>query len=125
MEPRGLGRRFSPLPIPPLLQPDTTGNINLNIQTGTMAWLPSAATQTWGYNGNLLGPAIRLQRGKPVTINVTNSLPEATTLHWHGLEILVKWMVAHRRDSARRKTAGCIYRRTTRCHLLVPPSYPR
>ncbi|HFF1619898.1 TPA: multicopper oxidase CueO [Yersinia enterocolitica] len=82
-----LAADFSPLPIPPLLQPDTRGNINLNIQTGSMAWLPSAATQTWGYNGNLLGPAIRLQRGKPVTINITNSLPEATTVHWHGLEI--------------------------------------
>ncbi|AJJ62152.1 multicopper oxidase CueO [Yersinia aldovae] len=82
-----LAADFTPLPIPPLLQPDTNGHINLNIQTGTMAWLPSAATQTWGYNGNLLGPAIRLQRGKPVTIDVTNSLPEATTVHWHGLEI--------------------------------------
>ncbi len=78
---------FSPLPIPPLLQPDASDIINLNIQTGTMAWLPTASTATWGYNGNLLGPAIRLQRGKPVTINLTNSLPEATTLHWHGLEI--------------------------------------
>ncbi len=82
-----LAADFSPLPIPPLLQPDAHGKINLNIQTGTVAWLPSAATQTWGYNGNLLGPAIRLQRGKPVTIDVTNSLPEATTVHWHGLEI--------------------------------------
>ncbi|MFI0488509.1 MAG: multicopper oxidase CueO [Yersinia sp. (in: enterobacteria)] len=82
-----LATDFSPLPIPPLLQPDANGHINLNIQTGTMAWLPSVATKTWGYNGSLLGPAIRLQRGKPVTIDVTNSLPEATTVHWHGLEI--------------------------------------
>lgn len=71
----------------PLLQPDANGKINLNIQTGSVVWLPSTATQTWGYNGNLLGPAIRLQRGKAVTIDITNALPEATTVHWHGLEI--------------------------------------
>jgi blue copper oxidase len=82
-----LAADFSPLPIPPLLQPDANGKINLNIQTGTMAWLASSATQTWGYNGNLLGPAIRLQRGQSVTIDITNSLPETTTVHWHGLEI--------------------------------------
>ncbi|CNF16311.1 multicopper oxidase [Yersinia pseudotuberculosis] len=82
-----LAADFSPLPIPPLLQPDANGKINLNIQTGSVIWLPSTATQTWGYNGNLLGPAIRLQRGKAVTIDITNALPEATTVHWHGLEI--------------------------------------
>ena len=42
---------------------------------------------TWGYNGNLLGPAVKLQRGKAVTVDIYNQLTEETTLHWHGLEV--------------------------------------
>ncbi|MCW6566817.1 multicopper oxidase CueO [Yersinia ruckeri] len=75
------------LPIPPLLAPDANRKIQLRLQTGSMLWVPGKTTQTWGINGGFLGPAIRLQRGKPVTIEVNNTLPEATTVHWHGLEI--------------------------------------
>ena len=45
------------------------------------------AATTWGYNGNLLGPAVKLQRGKAVTVDIYNQLTEETTLHWHGLEV--------------------------------------
>lgn len=50
---------------------------------------------TWGYNGSLLGPAIRLQRHQPVTVNINNTLPTATTLHWHGLKVGEKLTEAH------------------------------
>ncbi|MDN6018632.1 MAG: multicopper oxidase CueO [Enterobacterales bacterium] len=75
------------LPIPVLLTPDAAGKIALNVQTGSMKWKAGMQTPTWGINGPLLGPAMRLQRGKDVAINVTNALPEATTMHWHGMEI--------------------------------------
>ncbi|TBL76781.1 multicopper oxidase CueO [Obesumbacterium proteus] len=75
------------LPIPELLTPDAAGKIALNVQTGSMKWKAGMQTPTWGINGPLLGPAMRLQRGKDVAINVTNALPEATTMHWHGMEI--------------------------------------
>ncbi|AYM91896.1 multicopper oxidase CueO [Serratia sp. 3ACOL1] len=75
------------LPIPPILTPDAQGKIALALQTGEMNWLPNVATRTWGINGALLGPAVRLQRGKPVTVDISNKLPEASTVHWHGLEI--------------------------------------
>jgi FtsP/CotA-like multicopper oxidase with cupredoxin domain len=42
---------------------------------------------TWGYNGNLLGPALQLRKGKAVTVDIHNTLAEETTLHWHGLEV--------------------------------------
>ncbi|MCE9870894.1 multicopper oxidase CueO [Hafnia alvei] len=75
------------LPIPALLTPDGAGKIALNVQTGSMKWKAGMQTPTWGINGPLLGPTMRLQRGKYVAINVTNALPEATTMHWHGMEI--------------------------------------
>ncbi|PVZ83351.1 multicopper oxidase CueO [Serratia sp. S1B] len=75
------------LPIPPILTPDAQGKISLVMQTGKMNWLPKLATPTWGVNGALLGPTVRLQRGQSVTVDIHNKLPQASTLHWHGLEI--------------------------------------
>lgn len=39
---------------------------------------------TWGYNGNLVGPEIRLREGTGLRVTVRNDLPEGTTVHWHG-----------------------------------------
>jgi manganese oxidase len=33
------------------------------------------------------GPTILLRRGEPVSITVVNELPEATAVHWHGMEL--------------------------------------
>ncbi len=33
------------------------------------------------------GPTIVLRRGEPVSITVVNELPEATAVHWHGIEL--------------------------------------
>ncbi len=74
------------LPVPGLLLPDARGEIKLVAQQGTSRWR-GKAVPTWGYNGGLLGPAIQLERDKPVRVNIFNRLPEATTVHWHGLEI--------------------------------------
>ncbi len=35
----------------------------------------------------LPSPTIVLKRGEPVTISVMNELPEATAVHWHGIEL--------------------------------------
>jgi FtsP/CotA-like multicopper oxidase with cupredoxin domain len=35
----------------------------------------------------LPGPTILLKRGEPVSITVKNELPEATAVHWHGIEL--------------------------------------
>ncbi len=39
----------------------------------------------WGYNGQIPGPTIVVHKGDHVKIFVTNKLPQATTIHWHGL----------------------------------------
>ena len=43
--------------------------------------------EVWGYNGQYPGPEIRVTEGDKVRVNLTNNLPEATTIHWHGLEV--------------------------------------
>ncbi len=75
------------LPVPKILQPDVRGTYHLKMQQGQSQFLPGVNTTTWGVNGNLLGPVLRLRRGKPISVIVENTLPEASTVHWHGLEI--------------------------------------
>jgi FtsP/CotA-like multicopper oxidase with cupredoxin domain len=81
----------NPLHIPPLLDgsalADGTLSWDLELQTGTSSILPGKETPTWGANGAFFGPTLRAARGQTVQINVRNSLPEATTIHWHGMHL--------------------------------------
>ncbi len=83
---RAFAASYPILPIPPLLEPDSQGQITLNIQSGKSRFKDSITT-TWGYNGELLGPALRLRKGRKVSLLYNNQLTEATTVHLHGLEV--------------------------------------
>lgn len=72
------------LPIPDTL---SGSNMDLTIQEGTWEFHPGEVIPTYGYNGDLLGPTIILEQGQTVTLNVTNTLPDLTTTHWHGLHV--------------------------------------
>jgi manganese oxidase len=39
----------------------------------------------WGFNGQVHGPTIEAVEGDRVRIYVTNKLPAATSIHWHGI----------------------------------------
>ncbi|MEZ0233132.1 MAG: multicopper oxidase family protein [Methylophilaceae bacterium] len=45
---------------------------------------PGMKANLWGYNGQSPGPTIEVVEGDKVRMYVTNRLPEATTIHWHG-----------------------------------------
>ena len=49
--------------------------------------LPDQFMNFWGYNGSMPGPTIQVNEGDRVRIMLHNKLPEATTLHLHGLEL--------------------------------------
>lgn len=80
------------LPIPPLLEnlnpTEGKAEFNLDVQYGKKEFIDGYEADTLGYNGDYLGPVIRVNRGDDVKINVTNGLDEATTVHWHGLEVI-------------------------------------
>lgn len=80
-----------PLPIPPLLEdldPDPNqAEFHLTAQQGTSEILDGVESKTLGYNGNILGPVIRVHEGEKVKVKMKNNLGEATTLHWHGLRV--------------------------------------
>ncbi|RWB19106.1 MAG: DUF4396 domain-containing protein [Mesorhizobium sp.] len=47
--------------------------------------LPDVTVEAYAYNGQIPGPRIHIRQGDRLRINVTNALPEETTVHWHGL----------------------------------------
>jgi len=46
---------------------------------------PGLKATCWGYNGAVHGPVIEAVEGDRVRIYVTNRLPAATSVHWHGV----------------------------------------
>lgn len=51
-------------------------------------FLPNQWFDVWGYNGSMPGPTIEAIEGDRVRVVVHNDLPEPTTVHWHGFELL-------------------------------------
>jgi FtsP/CotA-like multicopper oxidase with cupredoxin domain len=49
--------------------------------------LDSTTVTAFTYNGTVPGPMIRVTEGDQVRIIVKNELPDATTIHWHGVEV--------------------------------------
>lgn len=44
-------------------------------------------TQIWGYDGQMPGTLIRVQQGDRIARRFVNELPQASSVHWHGLRI--------------------------------------
>ncbi|WP_271397632.1 multicopper oxidase family protein [Salinicoccus roseus] len=78
-----------PLNIPSLLEPtsQTDGQIEYEIRarSGETEIIPGRKTPSRGYNGDLLGPTIKLKKNQQVKIHTGNDMDEVTTYHWHGL----------------------------------------
>ncbi len=61
--------------------------VNLEAKPAELEILPGKKTTVWTYNGQLPGPLLRAQVGDRVIVHFKNSLPVATTIHWHGLRV--------------------------------------
>ena len=57
------------------------------LEAAVTAWniLPDVRVSAYAFNGQVPGPRIRVTEGDRVRFVVRNSLPEPTTIHWHGL----------------------------------------
>jgi manganese oxidase len=70
------------------LEPRLEGDVRVfDLDTSVIRWtiLPGVTVDAYAFNGQIPGPRLRFQQGDRVRINVTNRLPETTTVHWHGL----------------------------------------
>jgi FtsP/CotA-like multicopper oxidase with cupredoxin domain len=55
----------------------------------TTAWqvAPGRTVSAYTYNGTIPGPVLRGAVGDTFRVTLVNSLPVATTIHWHGLPV--------------------------------------
>lgn len=77
------------LKVPKVLESDRAdGNdvyYTVKAQVGKTSIFKGEKTKTLGYNGDFLGPVIKVKKGQKVHIKTVNQLKEDTTFHWHGL----------------------------------------
>jgi FtsP/CotA-like multicopper oxidase with cupredoxin domain len=76
---------------PPLLVNQSsvarTVEVSLTAAPARLALQPGKVTDAWAFNGMVPGPTLEFHEGDKVIVHFTNKLPEATTIHWHGLHI--------------------------------------
>ena len=85
-----LSNFFNKLTIPPEIsgiQKDGVTHFELTMQLGLSNFFPNVDTQTFGVNGNYLGPTIRLRDGESVSLNWHNNIGEAASMHGHGMHL--------------------------------------
>jgi FtsP/CotA-like multicopper oxidase with cupredoxin domain len=60
---------------------------NLEARVANVTIAPGVTVAAWTYNGMLPGPYIHAKVGDRVIVHFKNSLPEETTIHWHGVRV--------------------------------------
>ena len=69
------------------LEPRIEGGVKVfDMDVSVIEWniLPDEQVEAYAFNRQVPGPRIRVTEGDLVRINVTNNLPESTSVHWHG-----------------------------------------
>ena len=89
VDPRGVSRSFG-LEVRGArdLRPRIENGIKVfDLDASIIRWqiLPRISVTAYAFNGQVPGPTLRFRQGDRVRINVTNHLPETTTVHWHGM----------------------------------------
>jgi FtsP/CotA-like multicopper oxidase with cupredoxin domain len=97
----GVGGLMSPMPVAfsaaPFIAGQTSTSVaNLTAPDGTepvKSFTLTAAVSrlgghaAWAYNGIVPGPEIRVTQGDRVRVTLVNHLPNATSIHWHGIRV--------------------------------------
>ncbi len=77
--------------LPLLPMTDLTGGIDarvpLALKNAIHDFGNGAGSETFGINHNYLGPVLRVKQGQTLPFDVSNTIDDVTTLHWHGLHI--------------------------------------
>ena len=76
---------------PPLARNESrrVGTVEVTIVAARarVAMLPGTTTDAFTYNDSYPGPTIDVHEGDRMIVHFKNRLPEATSIHWHGLHI--------------------------------------
>ena len=74
------------LTIPPLMEAKRGRPIILNMEETGYKLDGSHSVSVWGFNGNYLGPTIRIKSGSFAKLNYHNNLPQSIALSIQGLQ---------------------------------------
>lgn len=76
------------LPAPVDTNPDPNVlEIDLEAREATKSYAEGSATPVWTFGGTIPGPLLDAKVGDRVIVHFKNSLPEPTTIHWHGVRV--------------------------------------
>ncbi|MFO0661476.1 MAG: multicopper oxidase family protein [Polyangiaceae bacterium] len=62
-------------------------SVEIDAKETTLTYGTSPPTKVWTYNGTIPGPLIEAKVGDSIKVHFTNHLPEATSIHWHGVRL--------------------------------------
>ena len=65
----------------------TAADYSLRIAPLKLELAPGKVIQTFGYNGTVPGPVLRLREGRQVSIDIHNDTDIDDIIHWHGLYV--------------------------------------
>ncbi|HEX2874238.1 MAG TPA: multicopper oxidase domain-containing protein, partial [Polyangiaceae bacterium] len=74
-------------PVSDLSADPGTLEIELEALEASRQYKAGRDTPVWAYNGTVPGPLIDAHVGERLVVHFTNSLPESTTIHWHGVRL--------------------------------------
>ena len=80
---------FAALTLPVSARARTGPFKELTARPASMQLAPPSYPKTdiWGYEGIMPGPELRIARGGRVQRSFRNALPQASSVHWHGIRI--------------------------------------
>jgi FtsP/CotA-like multicopper oxidase with cupredoxin domain len=64
-----------------------TVTVELDAREGEWEFAPGRSIRGFAYNGEVPGPPIEANVGDTIDVRLTNRLPQATTIHWHGIRV--------------------------------------
>ena len=61
--------------------------VELDAQEVAWEFAPGRSISGFAFNGEVPGPTIDANVGDTIEVRLKNSLPQATTIHWHGVRV--------------------------------------
>jgi FtsP/CotA-like multicopper oxidase with cupredoxin domain len=61
--------------------------VSLDAREAKTSYISGQSTAVWTYNGTVPGPLLDAKQGDELIVHFHNSLPEETTIHWHGVRV--------------------------------------
>jgi len=67
----------------------TAKTVTVHLEPSETRWqiAPGQAVSGYGFNRQVPGPTIEADVGDTLVVELTNGLPEPTSIHWHGLRV--------------------------------------